>query len=283
MIIVRQTDIHQKDKIRVLNCAPSRILPKDVDPSYRTRALVVKFPKKVDLREAWWDIGEQGDTGSCVGWAIADSVLRWHFVEAGRLSKRKHLSARFIWMAAKETDDDTEEPTTFIEYAITKIEAGLKIAKRFGTVDEDTLPFSPTLMYGGNAADFYDNASQFTIAEYKSLIGANEEDLLDSKLVCKWLAANKQKGGGPIVVRMGADPAFINAKKNTSVLERFDAWAAANFDDHCAAIVGYYSEGDKMFFILRNSWGQDWGDNGYAYLSKEYLEAAVQEAWRVRI
>jgi C1A family cysteine protease len=67
------------------------------------------------------------------------------------------------------------------------------------------------------------------------------------------------------------------------VLERFDAWAAANFDDHCAAIVGYYSEGDKMFFILRNSWGEDWGDNGHAYLSKEYLEAAVQEAWRVRI
>ena len=28
------------------------------------------------------------------------------------------------------------------------------------------------------------------------------------------------------MVRMGADPAFINAKKNTSVLERFDAWAA---------------------------------------------------------
>ena len=56
------------------------------------------------------------------------------------------------------------------------------------------------------------------------MIGPNEEDLLDSNLVCNWLAANNRKGGGPIVVRMGADPAFINAKKNTSVLERSDAW-----------------------------------------------------------
>jgi C1A family cysteine protease len=283
MIIAHQTDIHQKDRIRVLNCAPSRILPKDVDPIYRTRALSTKFPPKIDLRTAWWDIANQGETGSCVGWAIADSVLRWHFVEGGRLPKEKHLSARFIWMAAKETDDDTQEPTTFIELAITKIEAGLKIAKIFGIVDEDTLPFSPTAMYRGKAAVFYDNASQFKIAEYKSLIGPNDEDLLDSNLVCNWLAANNRKGGGPIVVRMGADPAFINAKKNTSVLERFDAWAAANFEDHCAAIVGYYSKGDKMFFILRNSWGHEWGDDGYAYLSKEYLEAAVQEAWRVKI
>jgi C1A family cysteine protease len=283
MTIVHQTDIHQKDRMRVLNCAPSRILPKDVDPAYRTRALGAKFPKKIDLRKTWWDIANQGETGSCVGWAIADSVLRWHFVEAGRLRQEKQLSARFIWMAAKETDDDTEEPTTFLELAITKIEAGLKIAKMFGIVDEDTLPFSPAVMYGGKAADFYDNASQFKIAEYKSLIGPNEEDLLDSNLVCKWLAANKQKGGGPIVVRMGVDPAFIDAKKNTSVLERFDAWEAANFEDHCAAIVGYYTDGDKMFFILRNSYGNEWGDDGYAYLSREYLEAAVQEAWRVRI
>jgi hypothetical protein len=285
MIIAHQTDIHNKDRIRLLNCGPSKIVREDVDQGYRTRgSTTIKFPKKIDLRKAWWDIADQGETGSCVGWAIADSLLRWHFVEAGRLSKKKHLSARFIWMAAKETDDDTKEPTTFIELAITKIEAGLKIAKIFGVIDEKILPFSPTVMYGdGIAAEFYDKASQFKIAEYKSLIGPNEEDLLDSNLVCKWLAADKEKGGGPIVVRMGADRAFIDAKRNTSVLEKFNAWEAAQYDDHCAAIVGYYTEGDKMYFILRNSYGNDWGENGYACLSKEYLEAAVQEAWRVRI
>lgn len=275
--------VHQRDRIRILNCGRSRILPEDVDPTSGTHPLADEFPERVDLRRAWWDIGNQGETGSCVGWAIADSVLRWHFVEAGRLPGEKHLSVRFIWMAAKETDDDTREATTFIEYADTKIEAGLNIAKRFGIVDEGTLPFSPTEMYMGDVADFYHIASQFKIADYKSLLGPGEEDVLDSNLVCKWLAENNQQGGGPIVVRMGTDSAFISAKKDNSILERFNALDAASRKDHCAVLVGYYRQRDTTFFTLRNSWGQDWGDGGYAYLSKEYLEAAVQEAWHVRI
>jgi hypothetical protein len=283
MSIVHQTDSNKRDNIRVLNCGSSRILPEEVDPTFGTHPSADLFPEKVDLRRAWWDIGNQEETGSCVGWAIADSILRWHFVEAGRLPEKKHLSVRFIWMAAKETDDDTREATTFIESADTKIEPGLKIAKAFGIVDEETLPFSPTEMYAGEVTDFYKKASQFKILDYKSLIGPDHDDVLDSNLVCKWLAENKQQGGGPIVVSMGTDPAFVNANKDNSVLETFDAWEAASRKDHCAAIVGYYTEGDKRFFILRNSWGREWGNDGYAFLSKDCLEAAVHEAWHVKI
>lgn len=283
MSIVHQTDSNKRDNIRVLNCGSSRILPEEVDPTFGTRPSADLFPEKVDLRRAWWDIGNQEETGSCVGWAIADSILRWHFVEGGILPEKKHLSVRFIWMAAKETDDDTREATTFIESADTKIEPGLKIAKAFGIVDEETLPFSPTAMYAGEVTDFYKKASQFKISDYKSLIGPNNDDVLDSNLVCKWLAENKQQGGGPIVVSMGTDPAFVNANKDNSVLETFDAWEAASRKDHCAAIVGYYTEGNKRFFIVRNSWGREWGNDGYAFLSKDCLEAAVHEAWHVKI
>jgi hypothetical protein len=38
----------------------------------------------IDLREGWWAIGDQGNTGSCVGWGTADAVLRWHFVKGAR-------------------------------------------------------------------------------------------------------------------------------------------------------------------------------------------------------
>ena len=49
---------------------------------------------QVDLRAEWWPIGDQGSTGSCVGWAVADSVLRWHFVQAGLLEPGEHLDRR---------------------------------------------------------------------------------------------------------------------------------------------------------------------------------------------
>jgi hypothetical protein len=101
---------------RILNCVPSP----GTDSDWRlhnaedagllatsTRAI----PASKDLRDdTWWKIADQGSTGSCVGWASADSVVRWHLVQAGRLAKNEPLSPRFPWMAAKETDQFVAQP-----------------------------------------------------------------------------------------------------------------------------------------------------------------------------
>ena len=39
-------------------------------------------PETWDLREDWWNVGNQNETGACVGYAVADSVLRWCFAGA---------------------------------------------------------------------------------------------------------------------------------------------------------------------------------------------------------
>ena len=41
-----------------------------------------KLPASVDMRAAWWKINNQENTGSCVGWATADGVVRWHMTKA---------------------------------------------------------------------------------------------------------------------------------------------------------------------------------------------------------
>lgn len=43
-----------------------------------------------------------------------------------------------------------------------------------------------------------------------------------------------------------------------------------NYGGHAITIVGWKTIGDKLYWIIQNSWGDQWGDNGRALLSEEY-------------
>ena len=151
---------------RILNCHPSSEVQNDWTFENAQSAGVLRaapIPQRVDLREAWWGIGDQGASGSCVGYATADSLLRWHFVKAGRLAENELLSPRFIWMAAKERDEFINRPTAFIESDGTSLKAALDVARKFGAVRNDLLPFQPCRLYVGEAKTFYATAAQFRI------------------------------------------------------------------------------------------------------------------------
>lgn len=36
--------------------------------------------------------------------------------------------------------------------------------------------------------------------------------------------------------------------------------------DHCVQLTGYNAEADSPYWMVRNSWATDWGENGYIYL-----------------
>ena len=122
----------------VLNCSPSEDTEDDwtFEDAIAAGAVEVadEAPGSKDLRASWWKIDNQGSTGACVGFATAYGVLRWHYVEAGWLEKSESPSARFIWMANKETDGITSYPTTFIESAGTQTKLAPKITRKYGCV-----------------------------------------------------------------------------------------------------------------------------------------------------
>ena len=114
------------------------------------------LPKSVDLRASWWAINNQENTGSCVGWATADGVVRYHMVKAGRITQKQLLSPRHVWMASKETDTITTRPESFIEGAGTTLKAAVDVARKHGVALMDDLPFHiQTKMFTGNENTFY--------------------------------------------------------------------------------------------------------------------------------
>jgi hypothetical protein len=256
---------------RILNCKPSPKTFEDwtfehaEEADIVTAAAVAAIPASKDLREPWWTINDQGTTGSCVGWASADSVFRWHFVKAGRLNAPDLLSPRFIWMASKETDQFITRPTTFIEAEGTSLKTALDTARKFGVVREIYLPFASGKLYQGKTQTFYAAAALRKILAYFNL----DRNLTNWR---SWLATK-----GPILTRLDVDRTWDDATVNNGNLDEYQP--ATTRGGHAVAIVGYRPDR----FIIRNSWGTGWGDNGFAYASLAYAQAAFTEAYGVEV
>ncbi len=253
---------------RILNCIPSEDTDLDWTMENAVEAELVDIsagiPESKDLRDdSWWTIDDQGNTGSCVGWAAANSVLRWYFVKNNRLSRTEKLSARYLWMASKETDNYTSYPTTFIENAGTRLKAALDIARKYGIIPESLLPFLEGGLYSGKPYTFYARAAQLKISSYFSL----GRELRSWR---EWLALK-----GPILTRLNVDTTWYGATNNGGMLDSYRKDTAKG--GHAVAIVGYTPDR----FIIRNSWGKDWGDEGFAYASDSYSRDAFTEVYGV--
>ncbi|MEI7705404.1 MAG: C1 family peptidase [Deltaproteobacteria bacterium] len=247
---------------RILNVVPSRKTEDDwnIDIALASGAIrkVSPLPAEVDLREDWWAVGDQEETGSCVGWASTDGLLRHHLVKAGKLKRSQLLSPRFTWMASKETDSSTARPETFIEKAGTSLKAGLDVGRRFGAVLDGMLPFRVDhLMFTGDEDHFYSAAAQRKVASYYNL-GRKPRHWRT------WLASQ-----GPVLAALAVDQSWHRASRTHGVLGRYRPSTVDG--GHAVCIVGYRRDGR---FIVRNSWGSRWGDGGFAYASEAWIQAA---------
>lgn len=253
-----------KSSSYILNCVPSLGTENDWSMADAIASGAIDgdadIPKNVDLREKWWKIDNQGNTGACVGYSSAYGVLRWHYVQKKLIKKNQKPSARFIWMANKETDNITSYPTTFLESDGTQTKLALRVAQRYGCVLDNVLPMKGKLS-SLRRSTFYTQAAKLRIASYHNL-GTNPDDWR------KWLALN-----GPILTRLGVDKTWDRATNTSGKLEQYQPETVRG--GHAVCLVGYSED----YFIVRNSWGKSWGDQGFAYASNVYASAAFTEAY----
>src|SRR5580765_668204 len=257
---------------RICNLVPSKGTDKDwtYEDAVRSAALgaPAAIPTSKDLRQpTWWKINDQGNTGSCVGWATADGVVRWHMVGANRLDKNTLLSPRFVWMASKETDEFTTRPETFIEGAGTSLKAAMDIARKYGVVTDQLLPFKlQTQMFAGNENTFFAAAATRKVASYFNL----QKNLAQWK---NWIATN-----GPILAGLSVDASWDNATSNQGKIDTFQPNTVRG--GHAICVCGYTPDR----FIIRNSWGTSWGDKGFGYASAQYInDAFFNESYGVTL
>jgi hypothetical protein len=261
---------------RVLNIGPSPAREDDHTPEAaeaRGHLHAVDPPERVDLRADWYTVGDQGMTGSCVGWALADSVMWRQLVGARRLAPGERLSPRFMWMAAKEmrakltqvTGEPAWRPTTFLEQGMTDVKSALDVARLYGAALERELPFDDGL-FDGPIDRFYASAAERKVTHYYRLDPDEDRDewLLHWR---RWISQH-----GPVLVVINVDDNFIAGAQVLDAYRPDDS----SFN-HAAALVGYSARG----FLIRCSWGHGWGQDGYAVATDDYLKQSTIESYGV--
>lgn len=68
---------------------------------------------------------------------------------------------------------------------------------------------------------------------------------------------------GPVAVAINA----ISWQNYLSGVIQYHCDASLNFLNHAVQIVGYDLSAEIPHYIVRNSWGEDFGDGGYLYIA----------------
>lgn len=194
---------------------------------------LVAAPPTLDLRPYLLPIKDQGENGDCVAFSVACTKEYQEYVVNDVLTP---LSAWFIY-----TNANVDNPMS-CDIGL-DIPQGFDIIKNMGVSPElhfptpKTCPKDMPVLVTQNVLD---NAKKYKIHSYNEINSINE---------LKTALANF--GPCPIGFPVYNTTSTFWEKRQNDILQ----------GGHCVSVVGYTDDS----FIIRNSWGSNWGKDGYTF------------------
>lgn len=240
-------DLTEKEFAESSHTYPSQAMPvnnQTGEAQVRTKSRNAgRLPLSVDWRKAGYVTQPkyQGQCGSC--WAFSTTG-----VLEGQLFKK---TGKLIHLSEQNLVDCAKHGGAFGCSGGWPLNAFKYIKKNGGIEASSTYPYTAK----DNASCKYSESKSVTsIKEYKLLPYGDEEEL--TRAVAEV---------GPIAVVIDADLKswqFYNAGVH------FDSNCRSNSFNHAVLVVGYGSTNGTDYYIVKNSWGQRWGQSGYILMSR---------------
>lgn len=229
------------------------------------------LPESISLLKYAPERKNQGSQGSCVGWGSA-------------------YAARTI-LESERTGKDPNQIAFSPAYLYNQI--GLKncqgayINNAMDVMKNEGLISLREFPYTDQDCERQPSSSQKQAAEQNKMKGFNRLTQGDAKGVGEEkidLVAIKQNlaQGAPVVIGMLVGGSFMQPMMGKDVWKPTNSDLNMNgFGGHCMCVIGYddYKEGGA--FQIMNSWGNDWGNNGVAWVPYNVFEKFVVEAYGV--
>ena len=232
--------------------------PDHRDFLYSAVAPKVKLPPKIDLRSECSEVENQGHLGSCTANALAGHL---QFLEKISGQVYKDVSRLFIYYNERAAEGTVD----FDSGAM--IRDGIKVLAKYGVCAESSWPYDITRFTQKPSAACYKEGLKHRISSYHRLQTLNE-------------MLNCLAEGFPFVFGFTVYESFESLKVAQTGIAPMPKKTERALGGHAVMAAGYDQKQKR--FIVRNSWGPQWGQAGYFTMPYAYLETLADDFWTIR-
>jgi C1A family cysteine protease len=223
-------------------------LPDKRDLLFKIR-VPVDLPPKVDLREFDSPVFDQLDIGSCTGNAISAA---YSFSMRKQVEDEIFIPSRlFIYYNEREMENSIPYDSGAM------IRSGIKSINRTGVCDEQVWPYIVERFAVKPFSECYEQASRNKAVKY--------ERLRNSKRELKSCLAS----GLPFVFGFTVYESFQTREVAKTGKMVMPGKREKSLGGHAVMAIGY--DDSLNCFIVKNSWGEKWGEKGYFHMPYDYI------------
>jgi C1A family cysteine protease len=225
------------------------------------QAVLDDLPAKVDLRPGCPPVYDQGQLGSCTANAINAA---FQYMQRAQKQKDFMPSRLFVYynervmLGTVDTDSGA------------MIRDGVKSVAKAGVCREEIWPYDITQFTVKPSRACYTEALRNQVLVYRRVLNSNLHQLQGA------LAS-----GTPVIFGFSVYESFQGQDVARTGIVPLPPRGETLLGGHAVLAVGYDDATQR--FLVRNSWGEGWGDKGYCYMPYGYLTdpGLAQDFWAI--
>jgi len=223
------------------------------------------LPEAVNLQKFAPAVGDQGHQGSCVAWSSA-------------------YGARTIAEAARTGEDPNslKFSPSFLYNQIglegcegSYIIRAMDFMTKSGAVPYDQFPYNDQDCSRQPDQQLLEEARQHRMRGFNRLTPGDKNNAIDLRAIKENLSQ-----GAPVVIGMMVGGTYMKPMMGQDVWNPTDEdKSLMGFGGHAQCVVGYDDKKYGGAFLIMNSWGPSWGNNGFAWVRYRDFRHFVREAY----
>jgi C1A family cysteine protease len=216
---------------------------------YIYQSTAVGTPSTVDLRAFSTPVEDQGNLGSCTGNAIAEAIEMLD----RKNGKNLELSRLFIYYYERLLEGTVNYDSGAY------IRDGIKACYKYGAPLESLWPYNVSKFRTPPSSAAVQDAARRKITLYERAMDFNA-------------CINALANGYPVVIGFTVYSSFTSGNwwYTTANMPYPNTRSESVLGGHAVLLVGY--DNSTQRFIVKNSWGTNWGDNGYFFMPYQVIQ-----------